>query len=306
MDIRTLHQDQLPRLVREQRRGKRDSWGSLITTDQETAAIGSDSIVATSGANGEDNAVGDGSSTDDTAVPGDCGTATIVTTATSNAASASATAPGEENGATDKYSVSLGGRVDDCSVVAADDGNDDDDGGNDGNSDSDGGYGWEDVGADGGVEGYSGDEAWEKAGVEDGPSPTFEYDEATMRGMRPPPFGLPVVIVGKSMVQVSRLRGRHWRPLLASMNRSFEREMTPPLVLAGQGFGSATPRVYVANFIRATVFSLRSYFLGVSNGIYSVCWPARQRLSGFFPPVVKKNVQAKSDHAGVANARLWR
>ena len=216
MDIRTLHQDQLSGLVQEQRRGKRDGWGSLITAGGEAAAFGSDSIAATSGADGYDNAVCDESSTDDTAIPGEYGTATIVTTATSNAASASAAAPGEENDATDKYSVSLGGRVDDCSIAAADvdddndddDSDDDNDDDNDGNSDSDDGDGWDDVGGDGGVEGHSDDEAWEKAGVNGGPSPTFEYDEATMEGMRPPPFGLPMAIVGKNMVQVSRLSGQ--------------------------------------------------------------------------------------------------
>lgn len=48
------------------------------------------------------------------------------------------------------------------------------------------------------------DAAWAGAGVEgeDEPSRTFEYDESTMGGMRPPPFSLPRVIVDNDRVQV--------------------------------------------------------------------------------------------------------
>lgn len=179
----------------------------MITADQGAVASGGDSTSATSGDTGEDNAVGGRSSTGDTEMAGECGADTIVTAATSNAGSADAAAPG-------------------CSAadVDGDDGNDDD---GDGDSDSDDEDGWEDAGGDGGGEGHSGDAAWEKVGVEDGPSPMFEYDEATMGGMRPPPFSLPRVFVEKDRVQVSwLLSGRQRRPFSVSV---------PPVVRTRDG-----------------------------------------------------------------------
>lgn len=206
----------------EQRRGKRDSWGSLITADQGGVASGAGSTSSTSGANEEDNAIGDGSSTGDTAIAGECGADTIVTAATSNADSADAAAPGGENDGTDEFSVSLG--MNSCSAADVDD-----DGDDDGDSDGDEGDGWEDVGGDGGGEGHSDNAAWEKVGVEDGPSPTFEYDEATMGGMRPPPFSLPRVFVDKDRVQVSWvLSGRQRRRFSVLGHQSSGREMEAP------------------------------------------------------------------------------
>ena len=273
LDIRTLHQGLFSRLSEEQRRGKRDSWGALIAADQEASASGGDSTAATSGANREDNSVGDGSSTDDTAIAGECGADTTIATATSSAASANAATPGGDNDATDAFFVSGGDSVSGCSAAAAADVDDDDDD-EDGDSDSDDGDGWEDVERDGGQEG-SDDTPWEKVGVEDDPSPTFEYDEATMGGMRPPPFALPRVVVGKDQVQVSWLRGRQRRPLSVSVHRSFEREMPPPRARwAGICFDHAKG---AADLIRTTVPSGGAFSCGCPSAYIQF---AGQSLSG--------------------------